>query len=69
MKVSRDVLNVLDAAQVSGNKVVLVGALDRKLYTSVDKVLQAAGGKWDRKAKAHVFGADVVSSTRFGTFR
>lgn len=37
------------------NHVQLVEQLDRKLYTKVDKALQALGGKWSRKAKAHVF--------------
>lgn len=32
--------------------------LDRKLYQKVNKILVAAGGKWDRKAKAHVFSKD-----------
>lgn len=55
MKIAQDVLQVLDAAEVNGNRLVLTGALDRKLYADVNKVLEAIGGKWNRGAKAHVF--------------
>jgi predicted RNA methylase len=59
MRVSNDVLEVLSVAAVAGNTVRLVGQLDRALYVKTDKVLQAAGGKWDKKAKAHVFDSDA----------
>lgn len=55
MQVSTDVLQVLSAARVDGHLLFLQGQLDRKLYERTDKVLQAAGGKWNRQAKAHVF--------------
>lgn len=61
MRVSNEVLAVLSAAEVSGNEVRLVGQLDRALYMATDKVLQAAGGKWNKKAKAHVFDSDAES--------
>ena len=55
-KVSEQVMNVLDAADVCGNIVTLnSGQLDRKLYMEVNKVLEALGGKWNRKAQGHVF--------------
>lgn len=57
MKISNEVLAVLSAAQVDGHQLVLVGQLERKLYEQTNKVLEAAGGKWNRKAKAHVFDA------------
>ncbi|MDX4955912.1 methyltransferase [Delftia acidovorans] len=60
MQVSNDVLAVLSAAQANENQVQLVGQLDRALYARVNKVLEAAGGKWDRKAKAHVFSAPAA---------
>jgi predicted RNA methylase len=63
MKISQDVMQVLDRAEVDGNKLVLTGQLDRKLYQDVNKVLEAIGGKWNRGAKAHVFdmpAADVL---------
>lgn len=33
--------------------------LPRPLYLEVDKALQAFGGKWDRKAKGHLFDTDA----------
>jgi protein-L-isoaspartate O-methyltransferase len=60
MKISQDVMQVLDRAEVDGNRLVLTGQLDRKLYTDVNKVLEAIGGKWSRGAKAHVFDMPVV---------
>jgi protein-L-isoaspartate O-methyltransferase len=55
MRIAEDVLAVLDAAEVTGNRLVLQGQLDRKLYADVNKVIEAIGGKWNRGAKAHVF--------------
>lgn len=60
MKISQDVMEVLDRAEVDGNKLMLTGQLDRKLYQDVNKVLDAIGGKWSRGAKAHVFEMPVV---------
>jgi predicted RNA methylase len=59
MRVNDDVINVLDGGlNIQGTNVVLLEQLDRKLYTAVNKVLEACGGKWNRKAKAHVFDSD-----------
>lgn len=60
MKISQDVLEVLDRAEVDGNKLKLTGQLDRRLYADVNKVLDAIGGKWNKGAKAHVFDDLVV---------
>lgn len=60
MRVSDDVLRVLSAAEVDGNRLVLTGQLDRKLYEATNKVLAAAGGVWTRKVKAHVFPEDAA---------
>jgi hypothetical protein len=35
--------------------VTIMSQLDRKQYQSVNELLETAGGKWNRKAKAHVF--------------
>ncbi|HCS4220183.1 TPA: methyltransferase [Klebsiella aerogenes] len=59
MRVDNEVLNVLSAAECNGTQLFLTGQLDRKLYTRTNKVLEAAGGKWNRKAKAHVFDTDA----------
>lgn len=58
MNVSNQVLKVLSGVRIEGKNLFLEEALDRKLYTETNKVLEAAGGKWNRKAKAHVFGDD-----------
>lgn len=60
MRVSNDVLKVLSDADLSGNRLVLQGQLDRKMYVNVNKVLGAAGWKWDRKAKAHTCEGEAV---------
>jgi hypothetical protein len=60
MQVSSEVLSVLSAARVEGESLFLVGQLDRKLYEQTNKVLEAAGGKWNRKARAHVFEAPAA---------
>jgi predicted RNA methylase len=57
MKISDEVMKVLGSAEVVGGNLYMthLGTLDRKLYTEVNKVLEAIGGKWNRSAKAHVF--------------
>jgi hypothetical protein len=60
MQIASEVLAVLSAAQVDGCHVALTGQLDRKLYERTNKVLEAAGGKWNRKARAHVFDGDAA---------
>lgn len=64
MRVSTDVLTVLDRATCQGNALSLaaVGQLDRKLYTDTNKVLEAAGGKWNRKVRAHLFDGDAAEA-------
>lgn len=60
MRVDNDVLAVLSAAQTNGNALILTGQLDRKLYEKTNKVLEACGGKWNRKAKSHLFDMDAA---------
>lgn len=55
MQVSDQVLQVLSGLEFSPTGVRIVEQLDRKLYTKVNEVLEALGGEWNRKAKAHVF--------------
>lgn len=61
MKIADDVLAVLSAAKIDDNSLYLPGQLDRKLYERTNKVLEVAGGKWNRKAKAHVFDSDAAT--------
>jgi hypothetical protein len=53
-----DVVEVLRSATVAGKHLQLSGQLDRKLYLQVAAVIEALGGKWSRKAQAHVFDSD-----------
>ena len=55
MRVDDEVLRVLSNAKTDGAALTLVGTLDRKLYERTNKVLEAGGGKWNKKAKAHLF--------------
>jgi len=58
-KISESVLAVLDEVIIKDNIVILPPRqLDRKLYDEVNKVLEALGGRWNRKAKGHVFPQD-----------
>lgn len=57
--VDSKVLNILDGSTIIGNVVKLnSGQLDRKLYADVNKVLEALGGKWNRKVGGHTFASD-----------
>lgn len=55
IQIPENVIIVLDRAIIDGPRLTLTGQLDRKLYQDVNKVIEAAGGKWDRRAQAHVF--------------
>ena len=57
-KIPADVLAILARATITGNVLVLPDQLDRETYLRVAKTLTAARGKWDRKAKGHVFPFD-----------
>ena len=57
-QIQNDVLTVLSTLNIDGNNITITGQLDRKLYQAVNKVLERIGGKWNRKAKSHVFDDD-----------
>ena len=59
MRIDDEVLAVLSRSETNGGHLLLPGQLDRKMYERTNKVLEAAGGKWSRKAKAHVFASDA----------
>ncbi|MFA5152114.1 MAG: rRNA adenine N-6-methyltransferase family protein [Clostridia bacterium] len=59
MKVDQEVLSVLSLLEINGNQVKITSQLERKLYERTNKVLEAAGGKWNTKAKAHIFPGDA----------
>lgn len=60
MRIDNDVLDVLKTVVCDGSKATLTGQLDRALYVRVNKVLETLGGKWNRKARAHVFECDAA---------
>jgi phospholipid N-methyltransferase len=64
VKVEKEVLAVLEKATTVDRFLDLgpVGALDRKLYVAVDKVLQAAGGMWNRSKRLHIFEGDSTEA-------
>lgn len=59
MKIPANILEHLSRAEVDGALVRLVGTLERKDYEKTNAVLEAIGGKWNRKTKAHVFPEDA----------
>jgi len=55
MRVSTEVIEVLAHCEIEGSALRITDQLERKLYVQVDKALQCAGGKWNTRAKAHLF--------------
>lgn len=59
MKIPDEILAILSKCEVEGNILFLPQEqLDRKTYLAVNKCLSNIGGKWNRKAKGHVFDHD-----------
>lgn len=64
--IDTDVLRVLSSALCEENRLQLPEQLDRKLYMKTNDVLAAVGGKWNKKAKAHLFdglAAEIIEQT------
>lgn len=60
IEISDEVADVLRRSTWQGTTLILpAGQLDRKLYQAVDKIITTLGGKWNRSARGHVFGADA----------
>lgn len=59
MKIDTAVLDILSNATTEGKALKLNGALDRKLYVATNKVIELAGGKWNRKTQSHLFEGDA----------
>jgi type I restriction-modification system DNA methylase subunit len=56
-------LAILSAVACDGNAARITGGqLDRKTYEKINKVLEAAGGKWNKGAKAHLFSGDAADA-------
>jgi type I restriction-modification system DNA methylase subunit len=58
IELAENIRQILARSTITETSVTLPEALDRDTYLEVDKVLKAAGGKWSRKDKAHVFKTD-----------
>ncbi len=52
---SEDVLSILRRSTITDAGITLPGTLDRDSYVKVNKFLEAAGAKWNRKLACHVF--------------
>lgn len=63
MKISNEIIKIFDQCDIKNNTVYLPQIqLDRKTYLAVNKCLEGIGGKWNRKAKGHVFDSDPNDS-------
>ncbi|WP_375272076.1 hypothetical protein [Sphingomonas sp.] len=59
VRIADDVADVLRRSTISGVELRLPeGQLPRPLYAATDKALQALGGKWNTKRRAHLFPVD-----------
>jgi phospholipid N-methyltransferase len=63
MKIKDETLKILAECTIKNSTVFLPKIqLDRKTYLDVNKHLENLGGKWNRKAKGHVFDSDPTDS-------
>lgn len=62
MFVDNATMKALGQGVFDGRFVRFPDRLDRKVYGGLNKVLQAAGGKWDAKKKGHAFSIDAVDA-------
>lgn len=59
IRIADDVMVVLKRSTITETSLQLPDEqLERSLYSRVNKIIEAAGGKWNKKAKAHVFPND-----------
>ena len=59
MRIPKNILAILANCRIEENTLFLPPEqLDRKTYTAVNKCIENIGGKWNRKAKGHVFDHD-----------
>lgn len=59
MKIDTSIIEILDRSEIRDVRLLLPDRLDRAAYTRVNKVLTAAGAKWNRAMQAHVFQDDA----------
>jgi len=70
--VSDELQEILTSSEINGCIVTIGRQLDRRSYLMVDEAMRAIGGKWNKKAKGHVFSSDptdlIESIIESGTF-
>jgi predicted RNA methylase len=57
--IGEDVLAILRTAETDGPRLRFTARLSRPDYVAVNRVLEAAGGSWSRRERAHVFAGDA----------
>lgn len=63
MKIKENILNILANCTIEGNTLLLPPEqLDRATYINVNKCLDSIGGKWNKKAKGHIFDYDPTEA-------
>jgi len=65
IKIADDVRKVIKISITIGKILMLPAGLDRKLYVATNKVLEAMGGKWNKKENGHVFDKDASEVRKF----
>jgi predicted RNA methylase len=61
--IEQKTVDILDKCNIKENVVFLPNVqMDRKTYLQVNKCLEGIGGKWNKKAKGHVFDSDPIES-------
>lgn len=55
MRIEQNILEILQNSITKENELFLQGTLDRNTYVKTNKVLEACGGKWNKKSKSHIF--------------
>lgn len=59
MKIKPEISEILAASTTDGNVLYLPKfQLERSVYEAVNKCLESIGGKWNKKAKGHIFDYD-----------
>lgn len=63
MRIEQNIINILERSALDGAMLRLPPTqLDRATYAAVNKVIEAAGGKWDRKLRAHKFDGEAADT-------
>lgn len=61
VEISPEIRGLLLRLRIEGNVVYIDQQLDRETYVRLNKVLDALGGKWNRKARGHIFEGDAAT--------